>query len=196
MPTRPGHCILNPSRFLFWIGGDGAVGGQQSIAAERRGFMKPENAYTNLELQPLPYVLLLTSAAPSSRQGPVSCWYLLFCRAPWTSTVYTYIKVAPMVLPPLIVASKGGVSHERCDCGFLHCVLGRPHARRRDRRVGYRSRDGRARASLIHPPHPRPPSRYVEYSRERGREVLPQQPDPQRLTTTWQPDNHIGNLAT
>jgi hypothetical protein len=62
--------------------------------------MKPENAYTNLELQPLPYVLLLTSAAPSSRQGPVSCWYLLFCRAPWTSTVYTYIKVAPMVLPP------------------------------------------------------------------------------------------------
>ena len=44
MPTRPGHCILNPSRFLFWIGGDGAVGGQQSIAAERRGFMKPENA--------------------------------------------------------------------------------------------------------------------------------------------------------
>ena len=87
MPTRPGHCILNPSRFLFWIGGDGAVGGQQSIAAERRGFMKPENAYTNLELQPLPYVLLLTSAAPSSMQGPVSCWYLLFCRAPWTSTV-------------------------------------------------------------------------------------------------------------
>lgn len=124
--------------------------------------MKPENAYTNLELQPLPYVLLLTTAAPSSRQGPVSCWYLLFCRAPWTSTVYTYIKVAPMVLPPLIVASKGGVSHERCDCGFLHCVLGRPHARRRDRRVGYRSRDGRARASLIHPPHPRPPSRYVD----------------------------------
>jgi len=45
MPTRPGHCILNPSRFLFWIGGDGAVGVQQSIAAERRGFMKPENAY-------------------------------------------------------------------------------------------------------------------------------------------------------
>ena len=158
MPTRPGHCILNPSRFLFWIGGDGAVGGQQSIAAERRGFMKPENAYTNLELQPLPYVLLLTTAAPSSRQGPVSCWYLLFCRAPWTSTVYTYIKVAPMVLPPLIVASKGGVSHERCDCGFLHCVLGRPHARRRDRRVGYRSRDGREHAprSFIRPTPGRP----------------------------------------
>jgi hypothetical protein len=77
-----------------------------------------------------------------------------------------------------IVASKGGVSHERCDRGFLHCVLGRPHARRRDRRVRYRSSDRRARASLIHPPHPRPPSRYVEYSRERGREVLTQQPDP------------------
>jgi len=44
MSTCPGHCILNPSRFLFWIVGDGAVGGQQSSAAERRGFVKPENA--------------------------------------------------------------------------------------------------------------------------------------------------------
>jgi hypothetical protein len=101
--------------------------------------------------------------------------------------LYVHKSITSCFAP--IVASKGGVSHERCDRGFLHCVLGRPHARRRDRRVWYRSRDGRARASLIHPPHPRPPSRYVEYSRERGREVLAQQPDPQRLTTTWQPDN-------
>jgi hypothetical protein len=79
----PSHRILIPLE-LFWMGGGGAAGRQQQC---REAGVHETRKCVEFRIAALTILLLISSTAAGRDQFLAE--YLVFCRAPWTSIVWS-----------------------------------------------------------------------------------------------------------